>query len=66
MDFTEQEVKQLVKSLNSYIRRKVRDYNNKARKQVDIGRLQEREADLQFTIELKERLLKEYYNHGRI
>lgn len=66
MDFTEQEVKQLVKSLNSYIRRKIRDYNNKARKQVDIGRLQEREADLQFTIELKERLLKEYYNHGRI
>lgn len=65
MDFTKQEVKQLVKSLNSYIRRKVRDYNNKARKQVDIGRLQEREADLQFTIELKERLLKEY-NHGRI
>jgi hypothetical protein len=66
MDFTKQEIKQLVKSLNSYIRRKVRDYNNKARKQVDIRRLQEREADLQFTIELKERLLKEYYNHGRI
>lgn len=66
MDFTEQEVKQLVKSLNSYIRRKVRDYNNKARKQVDIGRLQEREADLQFTIELKTRLLKEFYGNGRI
>lgn len=66
MDFTKEEVDQLVKSLNSYIRRKVRDYNNKARKQVDIGRLQEREADLQFTIELKERLLKEYCNHGRI
>ena len=49
----------LVKALDSYIRRKVRDYNRDERKGADPGDLQAKQARIEAAKELREKIKKE-------
>jgi hypothetical protein len=44
----------IVAALDSYIRRKVRDYNHKERNGADRERLQQRQVDIEAAKELRE------------
>ena len=54
---TIEEVQLIVMALNSYIRRKYRDYRNKVNQGAEVERLQERQAFIQRLVELQEKIV---------
>ena len=59
MHIDRQEAAILIRALDSYIRRKIRDYNHSERQGVDIEQLQRDQARIERAHELRDRILTE-------
>lgn len=67
MAMTTAEADLLVRALDSYIRRMIRDYNHKDRQGASSERLQAKQARIEAAKELRERIkheLSKIYLHG--